>query len=230
MPEVSQRMALPVPSEFDDPWFDVFLDFLDAIDGHHFASFEDRNQFIAGGGDLAWNAGTSTLTWASALLINTPSTGAAQQLAAGNAIIANGEVWAVELVRGATNTIALEDYTTGAMPPDMGSLALALRVGNKLYFRNGRVLDTGSTSEIFEGEGASGPGGVLPLDARDDFTADGVATAFLLDDPPHARCQPRIYIDGVLQPVAAYSIAGATVTFIAAPLPDEAISVTYWTA
>jgi hypothetical protein len=228
MPIETQRMSIPTPMEFEDPWFATFTQMMSAVDSHLFASFEDRNLFVMSGGTFAWDATTSTLTWDAAIEFSTPSTGVLQSLAAGTVEIANGEMWVVDLTRGASDTVTLADTIGVQVDPADAVIAIAIRRGDKLYFRNGRVLDDDNSDEVFEGVVLSGTA-VKPTDREDQYTGDGSTAAFTLSFTKHANCIPHVFKDGLLQPTADYAIAGVTLTFVSPPLVGEEIDVRYWT-
>lgn len=226
MANETARMAVPFPAEFEDPWYATFASMMEALDGHEFAGFEDRLQFVLGGGSFSWDVTTSTLTWAGILVINTPSTGNAQALAAGSIVLANGDMWTVDVTRGAADTVVLADAAAPSVDPNDSTMALAIRYGTKVYFRNGGVLDDGDSAEIFEGVSAA----TLPTDRIDVFAGDGATTVFALSFTKHANCIPQIYLDGILLiPTVGYTVSGTTLTMLFTPLVGEVIDARYWT-
>jgi hypothetical protein len=223
MANETPRMGIAYPSEFEDPWFGSFEDMMIALDGHDFASFEDRNLFVMGGGTFTWNATTGVLTWAATIELNTPSTGLLQNLAAGSITIADGRLWVVDVTRGAPDTITLASDALAQLDPDDSVKALCIRRGTLLYFCNGAVMDDGDSFPVFQG-GA----GVLPADRADSFTGNGSTTAFTLSYTPNASCIPQVFKDGLLLRTTDYSVAGTTLTMVLAPLSEETLDVRYW--
>lgn len=220
-------MGVPYPVEFEDPWYATFESTMGALDGHDFAGFEDRNLFVLKGGTFTWDATISTLTWTADIELNTPSTGNLQILAAGSQIIENGELWVVDATRGASDTVTLADTVGPQIDPNDATVALAIRRGDKLYFRNGRVLDDDDVEEVFEGVVSSGPS-TKPLDRNDLFTGDGITAGFTLSFAQHANCIPQVFRDGVLALVSEYIQAGTLITFTVPPLVGEELDVRYW--
>jgi hypothetical protein len=221
-------MSVPYPLEFEDPWFATFQAFVSGVDSHLFASFEDRNLFVMKGGTFDWDATTNTLQWDDDIEFSTPTTGLLQTLAAGTIEIANGEMWSVDLTRGASDVVTLSDSVATQLDPSDAVVALAIRLGDKLYFRNGRVLDDDGSDDIFEGVVLSGTA-VKPTDREDQYTGDGATTVFGLSFTKHVNCIPKVFKDGLLQPTADYTVVGTTLTFLVPPLVGEEIDVRYWT-
>ncbi len=228
MPQTT-RMGVPYPNADEDPWYDSFVAAMAAIDGSLFAAFEDRNLFVTHGGTVSWDATTSSLVIGSTLYVTVPSTGQRQSLAAATWGLADGEMLVVFISRGATAASSLTGSVAPSVDPADAALVLAIRAGNKVYFRNGRVLETGDSAEIFEGEtGAGGGGG--GTDRVDYFTGDGATVAFVLAHTPAAGCLPLIFVQGLLYEAAAdYTIAGTTVTFSVAPILGQRVQARYWT-
>jgi hypothetical protein len=220
-------MSIVYPSEYQEEWYSTWSSMVNALDGHHFAAFEDRNLFYADGGDWTWDSASGVVTWSATLLINTPSTGKAQNLAASNAILAEGDMLVVDLSRGASNTVSLVSAADTTLDPDDAVLALCLRYNNKLYFRNGVVLASGGTFGVFSG----GIGGARPLDTNDVYTATALQTVFTLSATPHAQCIPQVFRQGLLMNPGAtndYQISGTTVTFTYGVTLGQIVQVRHW--
>ncbi|CAB4203531.1 hypothetical protein UFOVP1382_145 [uncultured Caudovirales phage] len=227
MPQTT-RMGIPYPKADEDPWYDNFVAAMAAIDGSFFASFEDRNLFVTHGGTVAWDATTSSLSVGSTLYVTVPSTGQRQSLAAATWSLADGEMLVVYISRGATEASALMAAVMPSVDPADAALVLAIRAGNKVYFRNGRVLETGDSAQVFEGE--TGGGGGAVVDRVDYFTGDGATVAFVLAHLPAADCLPFIFVQGLLyEATADYTIVGTTVTFAVAPILGQRVQIRYWT-
>ena len=80
----------------------------------------------------------------------------------------------------------------------------------------------------FDSTGAVGvtPGGASSSLSRQQFTGDGSTTAFTLSAAPDASGNGlQIYIDGVYQEAATYSVSGSTLTFTEAPPLNSGIEV-----
>lgn len=159
MSEESPRMSWPFPSREDEPWYDRFVDFVRSMDASGFASREDRNLILSGGGTLTWTG--SALTWTEAFRVFSPSTGFYTLIAATTIAVADGQVIRAEIVRhpGQNNSVAAE-AAAFALNTD-NSLVLGLRVGSSFHFRSGQAIQSGTTvdaEDFFAGGGGGGGG------------------------------------------------------------------------
>lgn len=155
MPEFSPRMIWPFPSREEDPWWDKFVAFVRSADASSFASREDRNLIMSGGGTLTWDSWS--LTWTEPFRVFSPSTGFFTLIAANTLAVADGEVIRAEIVRhpGQNNSVAAE-VAAFAQNTD-NSLILGLRQGDYFYFRTGRAIADGAivdAEEFWSGGGA----------------------------------------------------------------------------
>lgn len=156
MAEQSPRMQWPFPSEDADPWFDAFVDFVRGLDASGFAGREDRNLILAGGGTLTWNAGGPGLNWSAPLIIFSPSTGFHVQLQPATLNPADGEVIRFDTVRNpGQNTNVTPEVASIAKNTD-NSVILAVRIGTKIYFRNGTIMSDGSSGGLGEPPASGG--------------------------------------------------------------------------
>jgi hypothetical protein len=153
-------MGWAFPSRDDDPWFDAFEDFVRAVDASGFAHREDRSLILTGGGTVSWNAGTSTLAWTEALQFVSPTTGFLMSIPADSVTIANGELLYATLVRQALQTQTLSKAIANAVPSNDEAIMLCVRIGTRIYWRNGLMMNDGdSVSEIGSSQGGGGGGG-----------------------------------------------------------------------
>lgn len=155
------RAHLPYPDEQTDPWWQKFLDLVQAIDANVFAEWEDRNLLVMGGGIVSWNAITETLTWADIIEFNSAPTGFLWRVLAGSMLVRDGEYVYFQAIRSPINNVAVGFYAGSQVPtsPNQNptdSVMVAYRRGTLMYFRNGAVLDHEESGEIFE----DGPGGL----------------------------------------------------------------------
>jgi parallel beta-helix repeat protein len=87
--------------------------------------------------------------------------------------------------------------------------------------RAGKYLTFDSTGAV-----STTPGGASSSLSRQQFTGDGSTTAFTLSAAPDASgAGLQIYIDGVYQEAATYSVSGSTLTFTEAPPLNSGIEV-----
>lgn len=137
MSELSPRMQWPYPAADDDPWFDTFVDMVSAADASAFAAREDRHLIMGEGGALSWDIGTSTLSWASNILLSAGMTGFRWEVPAGSIVLNAGEVLYVVLSRNPLQNTSLTALKASVVPNTDDALALAIRIGNVVYWRNG---------------------------------------------------------------------------------------------
>jgi hypothetical protein len=146
MSEFSPRMGWPYPSRDDDPWYDPFVDFIQASDGSAFAAREDRSVIWSGGGTLSWTAASGTLTWTDTISVYSPLGGRLLQVAAGSvAGWIEGEVLYLPLVRQPAATTSVSLVKASHVPSDDNAMALAVRVGMSIFFRTGISLGNGDS-------------------------------------------------------------------------------------
>lgn len=166
---LTTRAKIPYPSEQADPWFDQFLDMVNALDAAVYAGREDRNLLIMGGGLISWNATTQVLTWGDSIEFPAAPVGFVYRVVAANIVVVDGAFIYFQAVRSPTNNanVVLETGTqvpgTGSEDPG-NSILFGIRRGSRIYFRNGLVIQDGELLNLFEiGGGGGGGGGALPL-------------------------------------------------------------------
>lgn len=141
----SSRMRFPYPAEFKDPWFDDFESLIAGIDASGYAAREDRNLLLAGGGTITWNVGTSTLSWSSDIVVVSTIVGFLLRVTDGSVTLDDGQMLCVTLVRAPTSGTTIATFVESQIPSDDTSLVLALRIGDRIHWRNGVVQDDGET-------------------------------------------------------------------------------------
>lgn len=146
MSEFSPRMGWPYPSRDDDPWYDPFVDFIQASDGSAFAAREDRSVIWSGGGTLSWTAASGTLVWTETISVYSPLGGRLLQVAAGSVTgWIEGEVLYVPLVRQPAATTSVSLVKASHVPSNDNAMALAVRIGTSIFFRTGISLGNGDS-------------------------------------------------------------------------------------
>lgn len=139
--KLTPRMGFVYPTEENVAWYSVYKSMMLQMDAAAFASREDRNAILSGGGTIEWNAGT--LIWGSSLDVLSPTTGALGQLAAGSLALGDGDCVLVTLTRYATVTYSLASSTAQSADSDDNSFVLCRRSGSTLYWRNGVTMPDG---------------------------------------------------------------------------------------
>ena len=161
MPTSSGRMGWPVPDEGVDPWYDAFLGLVGAVDTSGFASRENAGILMTGGGQLSLNSTTGVMTWQSDINIFAPITGYLWTLpgpeitGGGTVTIQNGQVLYVNLNRAPTGNTTLGVLTASQIPNTDNAFLLGIRIGTKVYFRNGAVLTAGSPADVIDNPGGA---------------------------------------------------------------------------
>lgn len=158
------RAKIPYPSENRDPWFPDFLAMVTALDANVYAEWEDRNMFVTGGGLFTWSAVTQLLSWVSIIEAGSAPTGFLWRILAGGLVVLDGQYVYFQATRSPINNVVVADpsagtlYTGSQVPSSpsqdpTNSIVLAYRRGNLMYFRNGAVLNTGESGNVFEDGG-----------------------------------------------------------------------------
>jgi hypothetical protein len=172
---ITSRAKIPYPSEHKEPWFDQFVEFAQAIDSAVYAEREDRALLIMGGGLISWNAGTGVLSWADTLEFPAAPVGFLWRVAPGSIVVSDGQFVYFQAVRSPTNNLNVVLGVGSQVPATpsedpTNSVLFGVRRGTRIYFRNGDVIQTGESSNLFESSGAS-----LTVSYATPTTLDGAA-------------------------------------------------------
>jgi hypothetical protein len=190
---------------------------------------------VSGQSDVVADSATDTLTLAagSGMTITTDaSTDTITFASSGGS--SQSAVW-TEYVYTAT---ASQTTFSGS---DDNSNTLSYNPGYLQVFLNGVLLDNGTdytassgTSVVLVNAAASGDLVQIATfvqilgtgDATtDEFTGDGSTVAYTLSVDPDVEGNTMVFVDGVYQEKATYSISGTTLTFSAAPANGQSIEV-----
>jgi hypothetical protein len=162
------------PAENRDPWFDDFESFVEGLDVSGYASREDRNIVIGGGGTISWDVGTSLLTWTSDILIVSPLLGFLLRVGSGSVSLDEGQFFYAVIVRAPTGNTVLSVGVVNQVPSDDTSFVLAVRIGDRIHWRNGTVQDDAEQlNGIGAKQGRTGLQSSIDL-PRYDYTQLGV--------------------------------------------------------
>ena len=182
----SPRMQWPYPRDGEDPWYSSFEGMVRAEDASVFALHDEKNVILSGGGDISWDATLNTVTWALPILLNSSQSGYAETIPAGSlALIVNdGTLGYVRFVPSPQAPVALALEAADVLPPSEvdNTLVLFRRRQNRLYWRNGGVLNDGDSLPIIDapsGGGASIPGGIntnVQFNSTGTFGGSGLFT------------------------------------------------------
>lgn len=152
----SSKMLWPYPTKDSDPWFDEFESMVAALDSSGYAAREDRNIIVGGGGDVFWDATSSTLTWDDDFTVFSLIAGFKLTVAAGSTSIADGEILYVNVTRAPVQNASLSIGTVSNVPNTDSAMAFAVRVGDTIYWRWGVKLEDGETANLFGALTATG--------------------------------------------------------------------------
>ena len=158
------RMNWPYPSENQDSWYEAFKTFVESMDASGFASREDRQIILSGGNVVSWDGVTGTLQWTDTINLISPITGFQIQIEAATITVANGQVVYAILTRAPTRVVTVEAKIAGQVPNDDVAMALAVRVGTRIYWRNGLLLDSGESVTNLGAKQGGGGGSPLQVD------------------------------------------------------------------
>lgn len=203
----SPRMGWPYPEENQDPFWDAFVAFVAAQDASVFALREDRDFLIMKGGTVSFVASSGLLTWSQAIEMNSAVTGFKWTLPAGSLNLNDGDYIYVTLPHNPTTNLNVVAGAGPTLPKsDIDNpIVIGLRNGDRIYFRDGKVLLDGQALSLFVtmpggGGGVGSPGekwrenltmvtgdqnssgtpkvmGSHPLDS-DDYTLSGTSKTF----------------------------------------------------
>jgi hypothetical protein len=154
MPNTS-KMIWPFPTKDSDPWYENFLSMVTALDASGYASREDRNIVLDGGGLVSFTASSGLLSWSAPIVLISPISPYKETIPAGLVNLADGQFFYVNVTRAPTGSISLAPHVATQVPNTDDAYVIAVRDGSAVYFRNGARIGDGETSTLF----ASGGGG-----------------------------------------------------------------------
>ena len=187
---VTARVKIPYPKENQDPWYEAFKAFTEGVDQGCYSPWEDRNFVIMGGGVISFDAGLAQLAWVAELELLSAVTGFLVRIDAATVTMNEGDILYIPVTRAPQGSPSVAASTTTKLPTTVDGndyLVIAVRRSNRIYFRNGDVLQDGESLNIIETGGAGGGGGggdvVGPAGATDEAIAryDG-ATGKIIQD------------------------------------------------
>lgn len=172
MPNKSTRMKWSFPSEGSNPWYEAFNAMVSAMDASGYASREDRHLVMMEGGTVTFTATTGLVTWSSPIEILGAITGFRWSISAGSISLLDGEMLYVDLSRSPTKDTSVTLTKASKVPSSDEALFLAIRRNNRVYWRDGKVLQNGDSVELFQTTGIPVAGaGLTPL-AINESTPD----------------------------------------------------------
>jgi hypothetical protein len=187
------RMGWPLVSEFRDPWIRDFNQLVTAQENSAFAAREDRHLIMRGGGTFTFSAIANTIEWEDVWEMLAAISGFLWRIQPPTSPIdlEDGETLYAELVRRPTNNVNVPVAAASQVPSSDAHIALAFRKGDKVYFRNGAVLDDGVPANVIENPSGAGDFDNLPLATNEstDQATFQVIGSFELDATEHDSVQ-----------------------------------------
>jgi len=190
----TEQMLWPYPNKDSDPWFEAFETMVASMDASGYASREDRNIIFGGGGDVTWDAGTGTLTWADPIVAYSMISGFKLSIPAGFLIVPDNQVIYINLTRHPQTNASLAVTTASTVPNTDAAMVLAVRVGTTIYWRWGSKIETGETLNLF-----GVPGSGAASDIYERAATFGVPIGSLTDEATLGR----VVVQGSLIGVSA---------------------------
>lgn len=175
----SPRQNWPYPEENQDPFFDQFQAMVEAQDASVFALREDRDIFIMGGGTVEFTLSSGLLSWSAPIELNSAPTGFKWTLPTGSVNLSSGDYIYVTLPHNPLSGINIAASVASHLPtenPD-NTFVLGLRNGDRLYFRDGKVLLDGQSIQLFATMPGGGGGGGGNIGAPGESLRQAIAMA-----------------------------------------------------
>lgn len=162
---LTPRMQWSFPDPEVDPYYDAAERYAFQQDVSAYASREDRNILVLGGGTVSFTALTSTLAWPEDIEILSPNVGFLVTVEASSVVLAEGAVAYIDMPRSPTDNVTVQMQTGIRVPSSDTALLFAVRRGNYIYFRTGGRIEDGTPGTIFGGGSGGGGGGASTLAA-----------------------------------------------------------------
>jgi Cu/Ag efflux protein CusF len=153
----SPRQKWPTPEENQDPFFEAFIALVNAQDASVFGLREDRDLLMMKGGNVSFTASSGLLSWSAGIEMNSAATGFRWTIPAGSVNLNDGDYIYTTLAHNPITNLNVAASTAAKLPgtnPD-NTIILGIRNGDRVYFRDGRILIDAQTLPIF----SSPPGG-----------------------------------------------------------------------
>lgn len=149
----TSRMKWSIPQEGASPWYPKFQSLMAEIDAAVYATREDRNMLLTGGGTTSWNSGTGVLSWTEDFVLTAPVTGFRWNVTASSVTLQDGYLIYATVTRApSTNKIVTGQVAQRVPTEPSGNdqILIGMRVGTFIIFRNGFVLATGDSTVNFQ--------------------------------------------------------------------------------
>lgn len=146
------RLKLPYPDEFVDPWYDAFVALVQALDFSLYTIREDRNIILSGGGTVAFDATSGTLSWTAPIYLLSSVTGYRWRIDAGSKVLTDGQLAYITIARAPQSEVAytlIAGNVTPNEPNGDSQILLCVRSGARVHFRDGFVISDGEAGPLF---------------------------------------------------------------------------------
>ena len=148
----SDRQKWTFPNEDQDPWWVAYAGQVQQQDASVYALRETLNVVIMNGGTFTFSAAGNSLDWTSILDVLAAPTGRLWQVPAGGVTLNEGDMVYLTVPRSPVENVGIS-IASGSVLPDVlrdDRIVLAVRRGDRCYFRNGAVLQAEESTAILE--------------------------------------------------------------------------------
>lgn len=152
----SPRISIPYPSANSNPWDALFSQMVLAIDTSLYTPREDRNIVMMGGGTMTFTASTGVLSWTSEIDLLASVSGLLWAIPAGSVTLADGQLFYIAVARAPQSATSYTPVVASFTPNSDNALLIGVRKGGVVHFRNGSVIVTGQSQNIFDTNGFAG--------------------------------------------------------------------------
>lgn len=153
----TQKMHVPFPEDGDTAWYDQFRDgTMAALDAALYAAREDRNLFLVGGGMMSFV--TEIFAWSAVMRLISFQNAFGWTINPHSLTVLDGQIVFAVIARGPeTNNIVMLQVGYPPVPftSANNAIVICVRLGDRLYFRNGLVLIDGDNLNLIERGGRS---------------------------------------------------------------------------
>lgn len=187
---LSPFLQWPLPQEDQDPWIDGFLALIAAIDASAYGpSVEDRNIVLMSSATITFAAESDALSWNADLDLLCAPRGVLWKVTARSVTIRDGEMLAIQITRSPTSSVVAAPYVARTVPAEGrapgDALVLAIRRGTRLYWRNGKITQSGASEPITPVSGVTVQSGGTEVGVRNTLNFSGMVT--VADNPGSGR-------------------------------------------
>lgn len=158
MPKTA-RLKIPVALENSRDWYQSYKTGLNMIDTSLYATREDRNYFLLGGGTFTFtiDGEVGTLSWTEDIILKSSITGYEWVVEATSIDLTDGQVFYVSLVRSPTANVVLTITVADKINSNDDDLVIGLFKNGFIYFRNSKTIQGGDSLVVFDDSSVPSP-------------------------------------------------------------------------